>query len=442
MRGDKAAHCWAAAVADDSWRMQLVRTVQNDFETLLDLIEDTIDSYRSGYRSLGPGDVRAGLAAVTKIVLACVLYDRLPTAGEIDAAARLAAHRGRQGIGANELGLVMDVALQAALSHIVGLAATEAAVPPHGLVKLTDRVLVTVHALKDVMTLAAATTAGVDQRSTQAAEVWVESVLARRWADEGDLAAAAEAIGFPVDAEVGIVVLVAGAADAGRLRGIGGRLWREAEGHLAPGRPASTPVPHLPLLVANGAAWDGVPAGVVAEAMRHGLRVVSTGGCPLAEAADLYEWCLPNLRWAWAAPAPGPVVGAAELAILALYAAAGGARRRATWRAVLGRLDGHADEARAWRVLEALVEHGTVAAAASALQSSRGTVGAVVDLVARLTGFDWRNSRHRHTIEAAVLCRRLDPEDCEDAAEQYRHPIGVLPSTGLRLVTPAAAPAP
>lgn len=399
-----------AADSGNRWRVRLVQQVKHDFNALLASMEDAIDAHHAGYRALGAGDVRDGLTTVTKIVLACVLYDRQPVDDEIGICADLAAHRGSQGVAPNILASVMDAALQAALTHILSVAAALGSdVPSDGFARVTDRVLAAVRVIKEAMTSAASAAAGDCSRpAMRSVEVWVERVLARRWTEAAELVAAAPSASFRLGCDVGLLVLAARDTTANQLPQLAELLWREPGGAYAPGRPAATPVPHMPLLVAEGAVDRA--HGALVEPSHPGVRVVWVGMWALARAADAYEWCRPNLAWTWAAPAPGTLVNAVDLAHLALLAAEP-ARRRSLWTAVMGRLEGHPEEARVWCAVDALVEHGSVAAAASALRKSRDTLTYSVDLLAAMTGYDWRDWRCRRAIETAVLCRRLELAD-------------------------------
>jgi DNA-binding PucR family transcriptional regulator len=219
--------------------------------------------------------------------------------------------------------------------------------------------------------------------------VFVDRLLGQRWHAEAEIRSHAAAVGCVVGSSSGLLVVVSGADNhGGSVSNATGPLLQSLDNAVA-GAVRWSPVPHVPVFVADAHEDTWLPAGIGRTCEEHGVFVVVVGPTPsLVELAESFRGAEARLAEVYGARRSPGVVEARELEVLHLLVGTASPRERLAFvRRVLGRLllDKRADDLLA--VLEAVYRTtGTAAAVGQRLHMDKSTVHRRFRAIAQLTG--------------------------------------------------------
>jgi hypothetical protein len=240
---------------------------------------------------------------------------------------------------------------------------------------------------------------------------FVERVLAAGGDEWPALRREAEELGFggpTLDEWAVLAVTGRRGVDAGRLREAASKMVAAIDGALE-GPTRYEPAPHVVVLV--GGELSNGWAAAVAEAGAIGTEtgvLVAASRAPrrLVEVPALHERITRNLAYATVRPRTG-LLDLGELQFYRLLADPSPLERVSMAQLVLGPLLRPVANHDLLCTLDALVEHGSQKASATARGMGEKAVGRRVADIAERTGYDWNDPLHRRLLSTAVACRWL-----------------------------------
>lgn len=385
-------------------------------EGVLRAVVRGVPSYAEARRPGDLGDFRSGLRRGIELCLACIVDGRLPDGDELHALWLIGAQRARQGIPAQDLETVLDIARREVLdvllsrAEVADFAAAAVLEAARRLAarldQFTDTVAVSVldghsHGLEEWFP------AGSRQRA-----VLVDRLLEGRWTSEDDLAEDARAVGRVLGPRTGLLlVLPFEKLDHDSLlratEAVAAVIGDGIEGALR-----WTPVAHIPVIASVGteAEWAGLLQAVDDTARAHGIGVVMIDPTPaVAEIAKTYHHAARGLGRATAARRGPGVIPLRRLELLRVLSGdATVSDRMAFVRRVIGPILALPDADAVLEILDAChLGTGRVADVARTVHRHENTVRKRLDRVHALTGLSVHVPAERYEIETAVHLHRL-----------------------------------
>lgn len=411
MGGEEHVDYLVAAVCDEAGD-ELPALVSR----ILVAIVRTLPSYAE---ARGPGDAedfRAGLQRGIELCLDCLMDARAPDGSELHALWLIGAQRARQGIPAEDLVRVVDVARRELFDALLSrLGANEDSAP------------VAVEAARCLVTrlehVTSAITRSLLEGHAHGLEEWfpvgsrrravlVDRLLEGRWTSEAELAQDARAVGRVLGPSTGLLVVVPlDKADHDRLLQAVEDI-ASAAGEAVEGALRWVPVVHVPVVasVAARSEWERRMRLVEEAARSHEVAVVVIEPTDtVAELVDLYRRAASGLPLVGAARRGPGLVPTRRLSLLRILAGeAGVSDRMAFVRAVLGPVLALPDAEAMLEILDAChAGTGRLADVAVAVHRHENTVRKRLDRIEALTGLSVHVPAERYELETAVHLHKL-----------------------------------
>lgn len=367
-------------------------------------------------------DVRAGLRQGIKLCLGCLVAARPPDGAELHDLWLVGAQRARQGIPAEDLLRVLEMArrmlLDALLSRpeageVPAAVALEAARTLAGrLDRFTDVVRVVLleghaHGLEEWF-----------PEGSRRRAVLVDRLLESRWTSEADLADDARAIGRVLGPRCGLLLVVPldKVERDGLLRAAAAVAAVVSEG--IEGALRWSPTAHVPVVASPSDAvdWERQLRSVEEAATFHEVGVVVIEPATSAsELVDAYRQAVPSLARASVARRGPGIIRLRRLRLLRVLAGeASVSERMAFVRDVLGPVLALPDAEAMLEILDAChVGSGRLADVARSVHRHENTVRKRLDRIEALTGLSTHVPAERYELDTAVHLHKILVQDLQ-----------------------------